>query len=333
VPAPTPPQRRGVFAIALLALAMAAISCAKAPPVAPPKPPPPPKPTRAPIPDEDAFVPEEVDFEPKWRGASFAPYLVPKVDFAKDGGAVDVVFQFHAGMVSEKDWRAAHLKAVVISAAFGLGSAPYEDALRDPARFGRWIDEVLGKLGTSVGTPLHLRRLGVVSFSAGFGAVLKILRQGYGDKLDTLILLDSIHTSYTKERRPDVHGMAPFIDFASLAKDKKKLMVLTHSSIRPLDYASSTEAVGALLGAVGVPLVPLSGKNEHGMEQLYRADAGALHAFGFKGETAKDHMDHLGLVADMVRTYVAKRWGRMEALERRSASPDETETTTRRDPR
>jgi hypothetical protein len=323
VPAPSPP-RRARFAIALVALS---IACAKPPPAAPPKPPPP-KPAPPPIADEDAFVPEEVEFEPKWRGASFAPYLVPKVDFAKDGGAVDVVFQFHAGMMSEKDWRAAHLKAVVISAAFGLGSAPYEEALRDPARFGRWIDEVLTKLGTSVGTPLHLRRLGIVSFSAGFGAVLKILRQGYGDKIDALILLDSIHTSYTKDHRPEVRGLAPFIDFANQAKDKKKVMVLTHTAIKPIGYASSTESVHALLDAVGVSLVPLSGQNAHGMEQTYRADAGALHAFGFKGETAKDHMDHLSLVADMVRTYVAKRWGRMEALDRRSASHDEDETTT-----
>jgi hypothetical protein len=322
--APTTPsiaRRRHLRALALVAVVVACGN--KAPPTAPP--PPPPKPASLPpIPEEDAFVPEEVDFEPKWRGASFAPYLVPKLDFAKEGGAVDVVFQFHAGMMSEKDWRASHLKAVIISAAFGMGSAPYEDALRDPRRFGRWIDEVLGKLGASVGTPLHLRRLGIVSFSAGFGAVLKILRQGYGDKVDALVLLDSIHTSYTKDHEPEMRGLGPFVEFAGLAKEKKKVMVLTHSSIRTPDYASSTESVRALLGAVGVPVVPLSGKNARGMEQIYRADAGALHAFGFGGEAAKDHMDHLGLVADMVRTYVAKRWARMEALDRRSASNDDT---------
>ncbi len=318
------PRQRTLSAFAFVALL---IACAKTPPAPPPKLPPP-KPAPIAIADEDAFQPEAVDFEPKWRGASFAPYLVPKIDFAKDGGAVDVVFQFHAGMMSEKDWRAAHLKAVVISAAFGLGSAPYEDALRDPARFGRWIDEVLTKLGSSVGTPLHLRRLGVVSFSAGFGAVLKILRQGYGDKIDALILLDSIHTSYDKEHKPEVRGLAPFIEFATQAKDRKKVMVLTHSSIRTPDYASSTESAQALLSVVGVPLVPLSGRNGHGMEQTYRADAGALHAFGFKGDAAKDHMEHLGLVGDMVRTYVAKRWARMEVLDRGTLAQDATTATT-----
>ena len=309
------------FAALALALALVtlALGCrARAP--APPPPPPRVTPTLPPVPDEDAFVPEDVTFEPKWRGASFAPYLVPNVDFAKDGGAVDVVFQFHAGMMSEKDWRASHLKAVIISAAFGMGSGPYEDAVRDPARFGRWIDEVLNKLGQSVGTKLHLRRLGIVSFSAGFGAVVKILRQGYGDKLDALILLDSIHTPYDKKHEPDLRGLAPFIEFANLAKERKKVMVLTHSSIRAPDYASSTEASFALLDAIGVPRVPLSGKDAHGMEPTYRADAGAFHAMGFKGETARDHMEHLGLVGDMVRTYVAKRWARQDALDRRSAS-------------
>ena len=326
---PTTPRGRPLSARAfiklplLLLLLLVACAGAKRPPAAPTPPPPKPPVVLPPIADEDAFVPEEVDFEPKWRGASFAPYLVPKIDFAKDGGAVDVVFQFHAGLMSEKDWRAAHLKAVIISAAFGMGSAPYEDALRDPSRFGRWIDEVLAKLGASVGTTLHLRRLGIVSFSAGFGAVLKILRQGYGDKVDALVLLDSIHTSLNKEHKPEMRGLAPFVDFAAQAKEKKKVMVLTHSSIKAPDYASSTASALALLDAVGVPTVPLSGKNAHGMEQIYRADAGALHVFGFKGEAAKDHMEHLGLVGDMVRTYVAKRWGRMEAVDRRSASQSE----------
>jgi hypothetical protein len=307
--------------VTFVALAVAALITG-CPARAPLPPPPPPKVTPAPppVPEEDAFVPEDVTFEPKWRGASFAPYLVPMVDFTKDDGAVDMVFQFHAGMMSEKDWRASHLNAVIVSAAFGMGSGPYEDAVRDPARFGRWIDEVLTKLGQSVGTKLHLRRLGIVSFSAGFGAVIKLLRQGYGEKIDALLLLDSIHTSYDKKHEPDLHTLAPFVDFASLAKDRKKVMVVTHSSIRTPDYASSTEAAGALLDAIAVPRVPLTGKNAHGMEQIYRADAGAFHAMGFKGETAKDHMDHLGLVGDMVRTYVAKRWARLSALDRRSAS-------------
>ncbi len=323
-------RERLVATLLTLLLGALAVGCPGRPP-APPRPPAPKPAPPPPIPDEEDFVPPHVEFEPKWRGASFAPYLVPKIDFAKTGGAVDVMFQFHAGMMSEKDWRAAGLPAVVISAAFGMGSGPYEEALRDPARFGRWIDEVLGKLGRSVGTSLHLRRLGVVSFSAGFGAVGKLLRQGYADKLDALILLDSIHTPYTKEKKPDVHGLAPFIEFAALAKDKKKVFVMTHSSIRPYDYASSTESALAVLDAVGVTTTPLSGKNAHGMEQTYRADAGALHAFGFKGEAAKDHMDHLGLVADMVRTYVAKRWARMDAVDQRSA--DANLDTEGRDPR
>lgn len=309
----------------LVLVSATAIACHRAPPAAPPAPLAA-RPAPA-VPEEDTFHPDVVELEPKWRGASFAPYLVPKVDFAKDGGGVDVVFQFHAGMMSEKDWRKAGLKAVVISAAFGLGSAPYEEALRDPARFGRWIDEVLGKLGQSVGTPLHLRRLGVVSFSAGFGAVAKILRQGYAEKIDALLLLDSIHTAYTKEHKPDGRMLEPFIAFANDAKAKRKLMVLTHSAIKTPDYASSTESAGALLDAVGLARTPLAEKNARGMELVYRADAGALHAFGFKGETAKDHMDHLALAGDVVRTYLAKRWARMEALDRRSATRDDPERT------
>lgn len=309
---------------AWVAFGLALLCACGGPPPPKPAPPPPPAPKPAPpeVPSEDAIVPEEIDFEPKWRGTSFGAYLAPEYDFSKDDDKVDVIFQFHAGQMAGKAWRATRLKAIVVSATFGMGSAPYDHALRNPARFGKWIDEVLAKVAEEKGSrPLHLRRLGVVSFSAGFGAVHRILAQGYADQIDALILLDSIHTSYTADHAPNLHGIASLVDFANLAKERKKVMVITHSSIKPPDYPSCTETTFALLDAIGLARTPLGGRNERGMEQIYRAEAGALHVFGFHGMAAKDHMDHLALVGDMVRTYVARRWARMEALERRAAAP------------
>jgi hypothetical protein len=93
--------------------------------------------------------------------------------------------------------------------------------------------------------------------------------------------------------------------------------VLTHSSIKTYDaYPDSTETAGALLDAIGARREPAAGTDVNGMRPIYRADQGAFHAFGFKGETKEDHMMHLALGPELVKTYVARRWARMEATER-----------------
>jgi hypothetical protein len=314
-----------------LVLSFLVAACAPKPPAPAPAPTPAPAPA---VPDEEHIQPAEVDFEPKWRGTSFGAYLAPKWDWAKDGGSVDVLFELHAGQLAEKQWRAAGVKAVVVVVAFGMGSGPYDQAFQSPARFGRMLDEVMTSMGADEAgranarpggsAPLHVRRLGIISFSAGFGAVNRILRQpGYADRVDALLLLDSLHTAWNDDKKPDVRGIEPYVRFAEEAKSGRKVMVLTHSSIKTYDaYPDSTATAGALLDAIGVARVPLGASADFGsMRPIYRADAGAFHAIGFKGETKEDHMDHLALAGDLVKRYVARRWARMEALEGASGHP------------
>ena len=252
----------------------------------------------------------EVAYAPAWQKTSFGWYLAPQRDPARDGGAIDLVVHFHFGREADESWRSSRLDAVIASATFGMGSNAYEHAMRDPARFERMIDEVMRTLADERKTgPLKVRHLGVVSFSAGFGAVRRVLATStYFDRIDALVLLDSIHTAYTHGRKPDPRGITDYIRFAEEAKEGRKLMVITHSAIPPPDYAGTTETTAALLDAVGIPKTDAVETNARGMHQLYRAEAGAFHAFGFDGDAAKDHMDHLAMVGDIVREYVARRW-------------------------
>jgi hypothetical protein len=326
-----------------LGVLAALASCAPRSPPAPSPPPP------TVVPDEAHTKPDLVDFAPKWHGTSFGAYLAPEWDWAKDGGGVDVLFELHAGQLAEKEWRAARVKAVVVVAAFGVGSGPYDQAFQNPARFGKMIDEVLASMQKDGGAPLHLRHLGLVSFSAGFGGANRILCQArYFEQIDALLLLDSLHTSWNEEKKPDLHGLDPYIRFAEDAKAGRKVMVLTHSSIKTYDaYPDSTQTATALLDAIGVGRTPLDAPNGPGMagvlgstpepraagalmRPIYRADSGAFHAFGFKGETKEDHMDHLAIAGDLVKEYVARRWAHMEVEERAGQRPSPIGSSTAR---
>ena len=265
--------------------------------------------------------------EAKWRGLSQGcSYLAPQGDFLRADGTYDVIFHFHAGMMSEKQFRESGLGAVFVSCGFGIGSGFYSDAFSDTGRFGRMVDALSADIGkqqhttTGRAKPGHI---GLASWSAGFAAVGKILGVSrYYDAIDTVVLMDSLHSRYldvdpSAEKksalgvdRVDVAGMAPFVKFAREAASgsHKKTMVMSHSSIIPPDYPSAAEATEALLREIGVDRVETDETNARGMHMYYRADKGDLHVRGFKGQGPKDHFHHLYLVGEHLRSWVVPRW-------------------------
>jgi hypothetical protein len=267
-----------------------------------------------------------VEHEEKWHGlTSGCAYLAPKTDFPKANGDVDVVFHFHAGMMSEKELRESGLGAVFVSCGFGLGTGPYADYFADPNRFGQMTAALVRALEKQTGKPgLHIRKLGLVGWSAGFAAVGKILGvDRYYDMVDTVVLLDGFHSRY-KDPNPktplqgkDHVELAPLKGFIAFAKDAmagKKTMVLTHSSIITPDYPTAAEATGAMLDAIGVPTVANDEQNARGMTLYYTADAGSLHVRGFKGQGPRDHFAHLHLIGEVLRSWVVPRWKRQDPL-------------------
>ena len=270
----------------------------------------------------------------RWRGLSFGTYLAPKADFVASDGGVDVVFHFHAGQMAERQMKESGLNAVFVSCGYGIGSGAYADALANPARFGRMLDELVKNLESQTGkTGLHVRHLALASWSAGFAAVSKILGvDRYYAMVDTVILNDSLHSQYKDPNpktaaqgadRVDLKMMRTFLRFAKDAAAGKKTMAITHSSIVPPDYASSAEATQALLTAIELPTTvvdPDSAAAQAGspswrsMTLTRRADSGNLHVRGFRGRGPKDHFEHLYLIGEVLQAWVAPRWKREDRL-------------------
>lgn len=278
----------------------------------------------APTPDAELVPAPAVELD-RWKGLSFGSYLAPKHDFVADDGGVDVVFHFHAGQMSDKQIRESGLGAVFVSCGFGIGSGAYSDAFADPARFDRMVAELTKNLEKDTGRRgLHIRKLGLASWSAGFAAVGKLLGvDRYYAMVDSVVLLDSLHSRYKDAavkaaaqgaEKVDLKGMAAFIRFAKDAAAGNKAMVITHSAIVPPDYASSSEATQALLTAIDVHARTTDETNARGMAMSIRADAGNLHVRGFRGQGPRDHFQHLYLIGEALRSWVVPRWKRDDRL-------------------
>lgn len=269
----------------------------------------------------------------KWRGLSFGSYLAPKSSFVGEDGGVDVVFHFHAGQMAERQMKESGMNAVFVSCGYGIGSGAYANAFASPDRFGRMLDELVKSLETQTGAKkgsLHVRKLALTSWSAGFAAVGKILGVGrYYDMVDSVVLNDSLHSQYMDPNpktasqgaeRVDLRMMRSFIRFAKDAVAQRKTMVITHSAIIPPDYASSTEATQALLTAIDVPTRVVDETTTGNwssavpMTLVKRADAGNLHVRGFKGRGPRDHFQHLYVIGEVLRSWVVPRWKRADRL-------------------
>jgi len=243
----------------------------------------------------------------------FTSYLAPDAVAGFDGG-VDVVVHFHGASLAEADWRSGvELPVAIVNVSIpGYGVGPYRDAFADPARFRALVDDVVARVGGA-----HVRRLGLIAWSAGYGAVQQVLadEESY-PAIDTVVLLDGLHADYV-DGSPDPRALAPFARFAHDAAAGRKQMIVTHSSVVPGGYASTGETASALLDDVGAERVEETRTNARGMVEWYHADQNGLHVRGFRGGDARDHLEQVHLVGDVMHAFVAPHWAQLDVLEER----------------
>lgn len=291
----------------------------------------------APVPEAPA--PEPVEFGAAFTGFGVAncSYLAPTSEYIGDDGAIDVVWHFHAGQMALADMKASNLRGVFVSCGYGIGTGGYSSTFEDPNRFGTMMKSLTRTIGQrSKRGDVHLGHLALASWSAGFAAVGRILSvPEWYEKTDAVLLFDSLHAQYIDlpedaklKTKPvaargadhvDVKMLRRFIRFATDAAKGTKMMVITHSSIVPPDYASTAEATAALMrevrGSRGVmppeivesteATAPFGSPN---MAPSVIADAENLHVRGFRGQGPHDHFDHLHLIGEALRSWVVPHW-------------------------
>jgi hypothetical protein len=176
--------------------------------------------------------------------------------FASADGSFDLVMHFHGNVkLVEESVAQAGLNALVHVTNLGEGSGPYERRFDVPKAFDDVIAKIEQKAVKQGLRDARVNRIALASWSAGYGSVAYILtRKHWRDRVDAVLLMDSMHAKYLDPKEHTVHGLsiAPFVAFAKDASAGKKLFVLTHSEVKTYGYATTTEAADALLSAIGV---------------------------------------------------------------------------------
>ncbi len=250
-------------------------------------------------------------YEPWNRAPSMGQMLIPARGGVTKDGRFDVVIHFHGHDPVRKEFVRVMDGAVLVGITLGIGSGAYSEAFASPNAF----KELLASVEEEVAKKRDLksakvRKVALTAWSAGYGAVEQILRQKQGkEQVDAVVLLDGLHSGYDADGSLQDNQLAPFVDFAKRAKAGKRFMYVSHSSIIPPGYSSTTETAGYLVHALGAKYKPSKRRKDRwGLELNHKFDAGNFHVRGYDGNDKMDHCAHIGLLRDVLKTHVKPRW-------------------------
>lgn len=248
----------------------------------------------------------------RWsRAPSMGQMIMPQRGGVLSSGRFDVMFHFHGHEPVRKEWVQVMDGAVLVGIDLGLGSGPYASAFQSPDAFKRLVSSVEKAVAERSGKKqARVRKVGLSAWSAGYGAVQEIISQPYGKGLvDTVVLLDGLHSGYTGQSLNELQLRA-FVDWAQLAARGQKYLFVSHSSIIPPGYASTTETANFLISKVGGK--PRATKpraaDPMGLDLISRYSRGNFHVRGYSGNDKMDHCAHIGLYRDVLKVHVKRRW-------------------------
>ena len=229
-------------------------------------------------------------------------------DDVKKNDRFDLVIHFHGTAWLPEQAVARRRNTVAAVLNLGVGSGAYDRAFADPSAFDSLIAGVTREVSAVSGRATRVGRLTLVGFSAGHGAVRAILRDpGHFARVDAVLLLDGMHTSYVPEGTVvekggtlDTTNLVAFAAFARAAMRGEKRFVVTHSEIFPGTFASTTETGDWLLLSLGLHRTPVVRWGPRGMQQLSEARAGKFELLGFAGNSAPDHIDQLHAMPELL---------------------------------
>jgi hypothetical protein len=251
----------------------------------------------------ERLVPQELSGARRtFAGPQGKPVEVWISDGARRADTLDLVVHF-LGAAWLPEYAVSRLGTNTVAAVvnLGAGSGVYDRAFSDPAVFDSLLAGVAREVTASTGRTAPFRRITLVGFSAGHGAIRAILREPrHFARVDAILLLDGMHTSYVPEGTVlaaggtlDTSNLEAFVRFAQAAVRGEKRFLVTHSEIFPGTFASTTETADYLLQRLALRRTPVLRWGPRGMQQLSEAHAGGFELLGFAGNSAPDHVDQL----------------------------------------
>jgi hypothetical protein len=256
----------------------------------------------------------------RWSNVSVGQMIAPQEGGITKKGSFDVVIHFHGHEPIRKEFVKTADGIVLVGIDLGIGSGAYSSFFASPDRFTNLLSSIESQMSKRTGKEAKIRKIALSAWSAGYGAIEQILKQPSGKRIDAVVLLDSLHTGYDDDRTKALNTLLiePFVQFAKRAAAGERFMFMSHSSIIPPGYASTTEVAHHVVKQLKGKPKKTSRQDVLGLDMIDRFDKSNFHMRGYTGDDKPDHCAHIGLMANIIKVHLEPRWngpkGRAEKI-------------------
>lgn len=258
---------------------------------------------------------------------------VPK-NFSAPDGAFDLLVAFHTHRpILFESIEKSGLNAVVANVNLGAGAGNYEKVFSDPLAFEKLLQNVIPELEERGLQRPRIRRIGLLSWSAGFGAVRGVLGQRHMKRIDFAAVLDGLHVHVFPNSDEIVEAeVDAYEGFARKAMAGDAAFIVTHNHIVPdgMPIASVTRTSNLLLERLGLERRPTSGevvpphltandgvysrKRTFALTAETIVESGGFVVRGYAGREKEDHVCHLMGMIPLALEPLKRRWEGHEAI-------------------
>ncbi len=241
--------------------------------------------------------------------------LIPQKGGHTDDMGYDVLVHFNGADAVRKLLVQSARGVVLVLVDKGVGGGrAYSRALGSELVFPALREAIEKALKEHSGSDkAHIRHLAVSSWSAGAVAVDKILLQ-HQPNIDAVIILDGLHGAWKQGAKHlqtpdslDARFIPRDIELADRARRGETIFVLTHSSVDPYTFPSTTATAQLLLRELGLQEEKLDPKGDP-FGQISHLDVKGLHVWGFHGNEEKAHCAQLFQMPRIVGEILEPAW-------------------------
>lgn len=232
---------------------------------------------------------------------SFSVPVAPRLGSAE---RFDLIVHFHGHDAARRQLIAADLPIVLVGMSLEPGDS-FTRAFSSQDRFERLLGEIEAEMSRRAGRPQQVGRLALTAWSAGYGAIHALLFQPVMQRVDAVVLIDGLHAPRERERYQ--LELEPFVGAARRAAERRLWMVVTHSSIDPPTFASTTETAHHLIHALGGVPVRVARRDPLGLELVELYSQGDFHVRGYAGNDKADHCAQFAAYGMTLRA-LGRRW-------------------------
>jgi hypothetical protein len=168
------------------------------------------------------------------------------------------------------------------------------------------VRAVEAEVGKRLGRDAHVGRLVLSAWSAGFVGAEAVLAQPEHPTLDAVILVDGLHAPRGAPQSFEAQ-LRPFVDYAAAAAAGHGIFFVSHSSIDPPDFASTTECAHYLISKLGGKALAVRQEEPLGLELVEYFSQGDFHVRGYAGNDKADHCAQLAVLRSVYQA-LGRRW-------------------------